>query len=104
MQRITEGQELDWLTIRSQFLYRSENLAMCHYKKVCHSKRIFHDRKRLIGDENGAQDCALNIWILRISKEAAEECQRRIKNYRALQRQLDQLVEEALESAPWKEL
>ena len=39
-----------------------------------------------------------------ISKEAAEECERRIKNYRALQDQLDQLVEEALENAPWKEL
>jgi hypothetical protein len=39
-----------------------------------------------------------------ISKEAAEECERRIKNYRALQGQLDQLVEEALESAPWKKL
>jgi hypothetical protein len=39
-----------------------------------------------------------------ITKEAAEECQRRIKNYPALQDQLDQLVEEALENAPWKEL
>lgn len=39
-----------------------------------------------------------------ISKEAAKECARRIKNYRALQGQLDQLVEEALENAPWKEL
>jgi hypothetical protein len=39
-----------------------------------------------------------------ISKEAAEECERRIKNYRALQGQLDQLVDEALDNAPWKEL
>ena len=39
-----------------------------------------------------------------ITKEAAEECDRRIKNYRALQRQLDQVIEEALENAPWKEL
>ena len=39
-----------------------------------------------------------------ITKEAAEECERRIKNYRALQGQLDQLVEEALENAPWEEL
>ena len=38
-----------------------------------------------------------------ISKEAAEEAQRRII-YRALQGQLDQLVEQALENAPWKEL
>ena len=39
-----------------------------------------------------------------ISKEAAEECERRIKNYRALQGQLDQITEEALENAPWKDL
>jgi hypothetical protein len=39
-----------------------------------------------------------------ISKEAAKECERRIKNYRALQGQLDQLVAEALENAPWEEL
>jgi hypothetical protein len=39
-----------------------------------------------------------------ISKEAAKECERRIKNYRALQGELDQLVAEALENAPWKEL
>ena len=32
-----------------------------------------------------------------ITKEAAEECERRIKNYRALQGQLDQIIEEALE-------
>ena len=39
-----------------------------------------------------------------ISKEAAKECQRRIKNYRALQGQLEQLMEDALENAPWTEL
>jgi hypothetical protein len=39
-----------------------------------------------------------------ITKEAAEECERRIKNYRALQGQLDQITDEALENAPWKDL
>lgn len=38
-----------------------------------------------------------------ITKEVAEECEHRIKNYRALQSQLDQIIEEALQNAPWKE-
>jgi hypothetical protein len=38
-----------------------------------------------------------------ISRETAEECERRIKNYRALQAQLEQIMEEALENAPWNE-
>jgi len=38
-----------------------------------------------------------------ISKEAAKECGKRIRNYRALQSKLDQIVEDALENAPWKE-
>jgi hypothetical protein len=38
-----------------------------------------------------------------ISKEVAEECERRIKNYRALQRKLDQIIEDALANAPWKQ-
>jgi hypothetical protein len=36
-----------------------------------------------------------------ISKQQAEECERRIKNYRALQHTLDQILEEALVNAPW---
>jgi hypothetical protein len=38
-----------------------------------------------------------------ISKETAEECRKRIENYRALQSKLDQIVEEALANAPWSE-
>jgi hypothetical protein len=37
-----------------------------------------------------------------ISKEVARECQRRIKNYRRLQRQVEQLLVKALAQAPWK--
>ena len=37
-----------------------------------------------------------------ISKEAAKECQRRIKNYRRLQRQIEKLVARSLADAPWK--
>src|SRR3979409_1166513 len=37
-----------------------------------------------------------------ISKQTAEECQRRIKNYRALHDRLDHIVEDALANAPWK--
>jgi hypothetical protein len=37
-----------------------------------------------------------------ISQEVAEECERRIKNYRALQQKLDQIIEDALANAPWK--
>ena len=36
-----------------------------------------------------------------ISQEVAEECQRRIKNYHALQKQIDQIVEDAFANAPW---
>src|SRR5260370_17688429 len=35
-----------------------------------------------------------------ISKEVAQECQRRIENYRALQDKLDHIVEDALANAP----
>jgi hypothetical protein len=38
-----------------------------------------------------------------ISKEMAKECARRIKNYRALQGMLDQVLEKAISSAPWEE-
>ena len=36
-----------------------------------------------------------------ISKETAEECQRRIRNYRRLQRQIEKLLSQALAQAPW---
>ena len=36
-----------------------------------------------------------------ISKQQAEECERRIKNYHALQRQLEHILEDALINAPW---
>ena len=38
-----------------------------------------------------------------ISKEAAQECQKRIKKYRTLQNKLDQIVKGALENAPWSQ-
>jgi hypothetical protein len=38
-----------------------------------------------------------------ISKPLAEECERRIKNYRALEHQLQQIIEDALVHAPWNE-
>src|SRR5580700_6798600 len=38
-----------------------------------------------------------------ISKQMAEECKRRIKNYRALQRELERILEQALANAPWAE-
>ena len=36
-----------------------------------------------------------------ISKEVAQECERRIKNYRALEQKLDEILEDALANAPW---
>jgi hypothetical protein len=36
-----------------------------------------------------------------ISKQQAQECERRIKNYRALQHKLDHILEDALVNAPW---
>ena len=38
-----------------------------------------------------------------ITKEQAKECERRIKNYRQLQAQMERLVTAALKSAPWIE-
>ena len=38
-----------------------------------------------------------------ITKEQAKECERRIKNYRRLQAQMERLVTVALKSAPWIE-
>jgi hypothetical protein len=38
-----------------------------------------------------------------ISKEVARECERRIENYRALQKKIDELIEKALLEAPWIE-
>ena|SRR5215475_8766594 len=38
-----------------------------------------------------------------ISEPVAKECERRIKNYRALQQKIEQLTEAALVSAPWIE-
>ena len=38
-----------------------------------------------------------------ISKEMARECERRIENYRTLQKKIDELVEKALLEAPWTE-
>ena len=38
-----------------------------------------------------------------ISKQQAEECERRIKNCRAQQHKLDQIAEDALVNAPWNQ-
>jgi hypothetical protein len=36
-----------------------------------------------------------------ISRETALECQRRIRNFRTLQREIDRLVRASLGKAPW---
>ena len=36
-----------------------------------------------------------------LSREQARECQRRIKNYRKLQQQIDRILAQALAHAPW---
>jgi len=38
-----------------------------------------------------------------ISKEEASECQKRIRNYRNLQKQVDHLVKQSIKKAPWNE-
>ena len=38
-----------------------------------------------------------------LSQELAEECQRRIKNYRKFQRQIEKILAQALAEAPWNE-
>jgi len=37
-----------------------------------------------------------------ISAETAHECERRIKNYRRLQREVEKLAQAAMKSAPWR--
>lgn len=37
-----------------------------------------------------------------LTKEQAQECARRIRNYRRFQRQIDQILAQALHQAPWK--
>jgi hypothetical protein len=36
-----------------------------------------------------------------LTKEMAQECQRRINNYRKLQRQIEKILAQALADAPW---
>jgi hypothetical protein len=38
-----------------------------------------------------------------LSKEIAQECQRRIKNYRKFQQQIEKILVQALVEAPWNE-
>ena len=38
-----------------------------------------------------------------ITKEVAQECERRIKNYRSVQQQLEKLLTNALKNAPWND-
>jgi hypothetical protein len=38
-----------------------------------------------------------------ISPQEARECQKRIRNYRALQNKINQLLRQALQHAPWNE-
>jgi hypothetical protein len=37
-----------------------------------------------------------------LSKELAQECQRRIKNYRKFRQQIEKILAQALMEAPWK--
>ena len=39
-----------------------------------------------------------------ISKEAAKECERRIRNYRKLQQEIECALNKAFRSAPWDEV
>ena len=46
---------------------------------------------------------AFGTWNSRRSKKVAQECQMRINNYRALQNRLEQILQDALANAPWRE-
>jgi hypothetical protein len=50
---------------------------------------------RWIGNINGKKTTRT------ISKEVAIECRRQIKNYESLLKKIDQLIGEAIDSAPW---
>jgi hypothetical protein len=66
------------------------------------------DRNQLL--HQGLKATKLGNFLLRfvygagrrqLSKEEARECRRRINNYRALERKLDQIIADAFENAPW---
>ena len=39
-----------------------------------------------------------------IAKDVADECEKRIKNYRALEEKIKKIIEKANEEAPWNEV
>ena len=74
--------------------------AKCGQKNCrCHTdKKALHGPYyRWIGNINGKKTTRT------ISKEAALECQRQIRNYEELQKQIAQLLKEVIDSAPWEQ-
>ena len=39
-----------------------------------------------------------------ITKEIADECEKRIRNYRALEKKISEMIEKANEDAPWNDI
>ena len=78
----------------------STAMAKCG-QKYCHCykdpKAMHGPYYRWIGNLNGKRTTRT------ITKEAAEECRRRIKNYEKLQQAIAQLLKEAIDSAPWEQ-
>jgi len=76
----------------------SQAMAKCGQKNCrCRKdpKALHGPYHRWTGRLNG------KITTKTLTKELAEECQRRIENYQKLQKNIEKLVEEAADSAPW---
>jgi len=76
----------------------STAMAKCGQKNCrCQTdpKALHGPYYRWIGKINGKKTTRT------ISKEAALECRRQIKNYEKLLQKIDQLIGEAIDSAPW---
>ena len=68
-------------------------------KRVCACKgkqpRLHGPYYRWTGYLNGKRT------TITLSKEEAEECSRRIRNFRSLKRKIEKLVSAAMSTAPW---
>ena len=94
-------QKMRILNFKWPILYGSVSTAMAKCgQKNCRCQTdptaLHGPYYRWIGNINGKKTTRT------ISKETAEECRQWIKNYEKLQQQIDKLMTEAIDSAPWE--
>jgi len=93
----TQTISIDWPILHGTISTAS---AKCGQKncKCHHDEKALHGPYyRWTGKLNG------KITTITLTKEIAQECQWRIANYRKLQKDLESLLQIAIDSAPWNE-